>query len=255
MKKPNFFLLSRFNLNSPQLRARAGLDSPEACAAWSEKRAGLFIGNTLPSVLGQTKRRFTWIIGFDTERTPGAERALAAIAGHRFIEPVFVPIGREFLTAVRGIITERASAGTVVTTRLDTDDAIHRDFYQELSVEVAALRGNTATALCFPFGVKKCGRHFLAHHQTKNAFSSLAEPFSEAPVTVLGTRHRRLETVARIKSVMRQSPMWMQNIHGGNVSNGEGEAAIRIAEPAAMRAAFNLPPTMLDRLRHYVPRA
>lgn len=223
MQEMNFCLLSRFNLKWPALQARAGIDSEDAYLAWCESRARIFRELTLRSILAQQRKPDAWFIGFDSEIVPPVARVLEELEPHGFIRPVLAESPVAFMATIRTEIAQLSGGRMIATTRLDSDDALHRNFFAKLRrttrrITPAALN-RQRIAISFPYGVQRVGDRFFAYHQPKNAFLTLVEAAGQSPLTALGFRHREVQRVARPSYVTLTQPLWMQNVHGANASN------------------------------------
>ena len=123
------FLLTRFNLKKSDWQkdknSQAVLDEK-----WLKNRIGLFTKFCLPSVLGQTLKDFKWLIFFQEDPEPEIRALVKKLKAHDFIEPVFVNGFEEFQKNLPSYIAKRMTADSdgLLTTRLDNDDALHKDF-------------------------------------------------------------------------------------------------------------------------------
>ncbi|MHC4949224.1 MAG: glycosyltransferase [Planctomycetota bacterium] len=228
------FLLTRFNV-----RTRFAEGAPVCEPAWLDARFDLFERFCLPSVRAQTVAGFRWLCFFDAG-TPDAFRArIDRCAEGDAFEAVFVEgaFGPErILEAVRTRV--RPGATHVITSRLDNDDAISRDYVEQVQ---ATFRGqdvevvNLAAGYCW-----HRGRIYL-RRVPRGPFVSLVERVAGLR-TIHGGRHADAATLGPVRQ-LDDRPSWIQVIHGGNVSNrlrGErrpiGELGDRFAlgfDPAA----------------------
>lgn len=197
------------------VRRRFGAGEPNLAATeWLDRRMVLFERYCLPSVLGQSHRDFEWLLYLD-ESTPDRHlRRLESLTGHAsnvtiLLCPLWEP------SSIARQLSARSSATTewIITSRLDNDDALHRDF-------VRIVQGSAEERteyLNFPQGVILYdGKCFLYRHPS-NAFISLVEP-AAAPRTVWTTAHERASEVAPVRQLW-STPSFLQVVHGGNVSN------------------------------------
>lgn len=207
-------ILTRFNIASPG-REVAIRNSP----GWLERRFELFERYCLPSVADQTISNFKWLIYFD-ENIPGhfrerIERARQKIA----FTPHFVGVTRAgfAIPDVQDLVDRFQTDGdVVVTTRLDNDDAIARDFVR--NVQLAAGQHEIGTVLNFPNGVAmRQGRLFTAH-DLSNPFTSLVEARTAPVKTIWSAQHHMLGQKWNLVQI-ETPPMWLQVVHGENVTN------------------------------------
>lgn len=231
-------LLTRFNLPSrgheSVLRAREN---------WLRDRVELFERYCLPSVQAQTNRDFAWLIYFD----PHSPRWLRewvddhAALGH--FRPFFrEEVPRDQLLADIRTATGGGGRAQVLTTNLDNDDSIARDFVARLQ---AARSDSDRAAVYLGEGLILSGDRLFRRFDRYNAFCSVRESWQE-PVTCWSAWHNRLPE--RMPAhVLRGRPGWLQVVHGGNVSN---RVRGRRVGPSAYRVDF---PGVLDALEEPHP--
>lgn len=202
-------ILTRFNVRQSPDDTRLARDE-----AWLTRRLELFDAFCYPSVRAQTVENFQWLVFFD-QATPEAFRDRIAAYGRwsRFRAAYVDGIDPARLGArVLACLGERPSH--LITTRLDNDDALARDFIETVQ---AAFRGQAREVINVTSGyIWRRGRVYL-HRDRSNAFASLVERAPGAQ-TVWCRQHHRLAEVAPIRQV-GASPGWMQVVHGGNVRN------------------------------------
>jgi len=181
--------------------------------AWLEHRFALFDRFCFPSVRAQTSTAFRWLVFFD-EDTPEPFRSRI----EEYAEwPAFVPafVGRPSASVFDDAVAAHLDgASHLVTTRLDNDDAISRDFVDRVQHHV---RPGAREFLNLPVGcVWRAGRVYR-HEHPSNAFISLAEP-ADGFVTVWHARHEDAADLAPVRQI-EGGPAWLQVIHEHNVSN------------------------------------
>jgi len=203
-------LLTRFNLPSPGveqlIRARDG---------WLRERVELFERYCLPSVLGQTEKRFSWIVYFD-EQSP---QWLKEWARAHAVANAFTPIYRTEVPCDVLLADIRATAHGdekwLLTTNLDNDDGLAIDFVER--VRAAALAANERSAIYLTRGLIRGPAGLFLREDRDNAFCSVVESSEEA-VTCWADWHNRLSmTMPTIQ--IGGEPAWLQVVHGSNVSN------------------------------------
>ncbi len=210
-------ILTRFNLATPgresDLRNRPG---------WLARRFEIFERHCLPAVAAQagvdTARDFTWIIFFDKD-TPQAfkdrvERCRAVQPFHPYYTGLFPAEG--WPNAVREVLGDHV-APWLLTTRLDNDDGLARDYVARLH---AAVRGapRVRGAFNFTHGFVLGEGRLYAHTHPSNAFASWLEPFDAGARTANSIPHMDLAQHGTVTQVGGPGA-WLQVIHGENVSN------------------------------------
>lgn len=189
--------------------------------AWLEERLLLLDAYCLPSVKAQTETNFTWLVYCD-EQTDGD---IIAELGRRARE---LPQMKIMLTGDRRGFREVTddvidpSARVLITTRLDSDDAIHMRYVETIQdrlVDFAAMR-TPRWLLNFPRGYQldQVNGKVLLDWEPRSPFHSLFENDPISAKTVLMGNHSILH---------RQHPTtqddslaaWLMVIHGGNAEN------------------------------------
>lgn len=183
-------------------------------AQWLDHRLKLFEDFCLPSVTSQSDQNFEWFIYFD-ELIPVEylNRVESLIARHKNISIKLCPLWEN--SAVAKDIAESISADTkwVITSRLDNDDGLHRDFVRMLHSAVE----EREEFLNFPRGIiLYSGKCYLYKHLS-NAFISLVEPVGLLR-TVWCVAHEQAATVAPVRQ-LSDMPAFLQVVHDKNVSN------------------------------------
>jgi Putative rhamnosyl transferase len=235
------FLLTRFNIASPG-RESAIRNAP----GWLERRFALFEAYCLPSIAAQTTRDFAWLIYFDPA-TPEAFHERIAIAQQSFpFEARFVESFSAEMVAQDVAERLNGSEGTVLTTRLDNDDAVSRDFLER--VRTAAEAQPFGTVLNFPHGIAlREGRLFTAY-DTSNPFTTLIENATSEVQTIWSAQHRDLGTRWKLVQVA-SPPVWLQVVHGENVANRIKGALVDAAHlPEGFAIAPEVPLTSTSRV-------
>ena len=198
-------LLTRFNLaRSPELRRPPEwVPNVHLDRRWLEGRVELFERVCAPSVHAQTACGFLWIVLVDPHspdwllerlREIAPDVDLASASGFRAED--------DFRDAVRA----RLGDGVWLTSRVDSDDALARDFMER------AQQHATDGYLAFPEGAVLDLRigHVSAKRDEENAFL---------------TRQAYGATVLEVANNLAQPLLvdgpaaWLQVVHGGNVWN------------------------------------
>ena len=211
------FIITRFNL-------RGNEDTPSSAKmidpAYLAQRLELFERFCLPTVRSQTEQDFKWLVLFADE-TPEPVKARVAkyAADWPNLVPVYLPRG----TGSVGPLVVRpyldGSPQTLITTRLDNDDGLARDY-------VAKVQRHGATqerlVLQFPAGYVWHDDRIYLDRQEHNAFTTLVEPLPQGDASEFNTiykgSHSDIERLGRLINV-DDEPAWLQVIHGTNLEN------------------------------------
>jgi hypothetical protein len=204
-------ILTRFNVASPG-RESAIRNS----VGWLERRFNLFERYCLPSVASQSSREFQWLIYFDENTPESARERIEQARRVMDFTPLFVGVGGARFAAEAVSALRRTEHDIVLTTRLDNDDAIARDFVRR--VQDAGRRYASGTVLNFPNGAAlKDGRLYTATDRS-NPFTTLIEAGSAPLSTIWSAQHHELATKWNLTQV-DSPPLWLQVVHGENVTN------------------------------------
>jgi Putative rhamnosyl transferase len=207
-------ILTRFNCSNSRSSADREI-SIRSRPGWLEGRFDLFERFCLPSLHAQSMQDFRWHIYFD-RHTPARflERASNGLAGKtNFFIKLCDIYGSETVQADLPVDLD-SSKTWLVTTRLDNDDALHRDFVKRLH---EAVRVGVEEAINFPCGVVYAAGRLYRSRQDSNAFISLSESFRTAK-TVLCGPHNEMGRSYPVRN-LAGGPAWVQVVHGSNVSN------------------------------------
>lgn len=202
-------LLTRFNLPSPGVESLV-----RAQEGWLRDRQVLFEKYCLPAVLGQSEKNFHWIIYFDSQSPEWLKSRIAELGRDGAFAAIFRDeVPHDALLADITRVTG-ARGDTLLTTNLDNDDGIARDFVKRLQ---GAVRDQQRTAIYIVNGLIQQGDRLYLRRDRVNAFCSVNESWS-APVTCWSEWHTKLGEQMKVQEIAG-APGWLQVIHTGNVSN------------------------------------
>lgn len=189
---------------------------------WLERRLELWRRFCLPSVAAQTAADFTWLLLCDESTDPEVVEALRAHAGEvPALEVVRTAPDRGPGDAVRA--TVRADADVVITTWLDSDDAIADAFVETVQAyaEPFARSGRDSMVVNFPRGYLLDARsgQLYEEHMINSPFASLlVRPRGRPVETVLDSSHVMLPH-AHLTQQDESRHAWLVAVHGGNLVN------------------------------------
>jgi hypothetical protein len=218
-------ILMRYNLRCPGFTKSS---DPE----WMKNRCELFENRMMPSLYAQTNQNFVCVPLMDRPRTP--EDIYKRVESWRcdVIQPAW--FGDEFAVdgvmydspplwpiceaAVRIHTADLKLGGVLVTTRMDSDDAIHEKFVETTQQEA---KPNTLEFLNFYYGWLEKGGVYYPDEHGKNMFITLVEPFTpkQPPLTVHRVWHKKASTLAPIRQIGGTEKMWLRGIHSENKSS------------------------------------
>jgi Putative rhamnosyl transferase len=205
-------LLTRFNVQAGYGDPKAGLDPK-----WLEYRFQLFEQFCYPSVCTQSNQNFKWLVFFDDQTPEEFKSKIAVYARYKNLIPIYVH-GYFSDSVLRTILSNYidSESSHMITTRLDNDDAIIRNFIELIQLQ---FKGQSCEFVNFTQGYCLHNRKLYKMKDPSNPFISLIESLdSSSPKSVLCVPHNKLTTIGNIHQVTNE-PAWLQVIHRGNVSN------------------------------------
>lgn len=199
------FLLTRFNVRIEE----------RASEQWLRHRLRYFEALCRSSVISQTERNFTWLVYFDAEPDSWFQAEIDRLSAGVF-EPIWVD-GQLTPERAPADVASRSDAPWAITTRLDNDDALARDFIAQVQ---AQFTHQDCEFVNFQLGLQLSDEGGLYHSSNRsNPFISLMEKRTKmAPIGVWVDWHDRVSRHGPMKQVATH-PMWVQMIHDRNISN------------------------------------
>lgn len=217
MEQFNHFFLTKFNVRSfPELK-------PGCDPAWLEKRFRLFDRFCFPSVYQQSNQNFKWLVFFDIDTPDAFKQKIANYANEwsNFV-PVYLdcplPYG-EFPDEVRKVVRNYIpdECKYLMTTWLDNDDAIHKDYVQMIQDNFSPKDGETIN---FIFGYQLSEGKLYFDFEVANHFITLVEKYyPESFNTCLCRPHKELYEVCTSAKKILCKPAWIEVVHGSNYMN------------------------------------
>ena len=200
------FIITRFNV---RVRETAASDE------WLRHRLQYFEGVSCASIRSQTSTNFRWIVLFDSVREPWFEAEITRLADGLFeavwVEGPFTP------TLAPALVAERSTAPWLITSRVDNDDALARDYVELVQ---AQFHKQDAEFLNFQSGLQLTDAGALFHRlDPSNAFISLIEKRTgQTPMGVYVSSHDVVANHAPLRQ-LQAHPMWLQMVHDRNIGN------------------------------------
>lgn len=240
------YLTTRFNIGIYQPNAKIRIPPDE----WMEHRMRLFSAITLPSIMGQSCTNFTWLLGMDIQ-TP--DRYIQEIKSFRR------PNLKVLLPRNESPIWKQAfdpGQYDLLTTRIDNDDAFHRDAIAAIQQAYVEHRDRKTKpwVVILPFGavIDVAQRQLLGMEYWYNNCPTLVDDSSD-PRTIWQWDHSNIPPEVG-RCFVTDKPYWLQVVHSQNVLNTiPVEHPVKIVHreaplSLAALAAFNIAPEDLARL-------
>lgn len=209
--------------------------APPQPEEWLWYRLGFFYDVTYPSVRAQRDAGFDWLVLFDDRCPDDVRGTVEELAADGTFTPVWTraPFRRDTFAT---LLADRRPPW-LITTRLDSDDALAVDF---LAAVQARFARQDLEFVAFPRGLQldRSGAVYRADY-VSNPFLSLVERRGAGPWrTVYAAKHAEASGVAAVR-VVPAPPMWLQVVHDLNVSNIVN--GVRTSPAALGRFAITLP--------------
>lgn len=186
---------------------------------WLRYRLQFFYDTAYPSLTQQVGAApFRWLVFLDDRCGDDFRAEVEDLSDRgRAFEPVWTHDVFRLSACVRAV-TARAHARHLITTRVDSDDAVATDFVAAVQQQ---FDGQERMFVSFARGlqVDRSGAVYR-RDQPSGPFLSLIERRVDesVPLTVYATKHARARELAPVREVATR-PMWVQVVHGGNVAN------------------------------------
>lgn len=204
-------VLTRFSV-------RFGHDQPAPEEDWLTYRWAFFRDAAASSLAHQSVKNSRWLVFFDAS-TPNWLRAEIEVLRPGLSEPVFLDEPWSYSVLQRAV-EELIQAPCLITTRLDSDDAVAVRFIEQIQADLGHQYGQYIN-LMHGVWVERSGQLFRFDY-LENPFISCVEKRAEShpPRTVFQSfQHGASRKHASIINVVTPDPMWMQVIHGSNLMN------------------------------------
>lgn len=214
------YLLTRFNLTFKEWKTSKNGELV-LTDKWLKNRFVLFENYCLLSVKNQTNQDFVWCVFFDI-KTPAQYRDKIEVISKSYsnFKPIFIDgnenLKKSFIDYIIKDITKEDKY--IITTRLDNDDLIHKDFiktiqylYQPVDNMVIDLRKGYSITLGEPYSEI---RVFTSRF---NPFISVVESVEEFK-TVISKMHQDWKTSTHIIDYNKHN-LWIELVHQENKLN------------------------------------
>lgn len=211
MAQFSHYILTRFNAGL----YKRGAELSVSPGQWMEHRLRLFTLLTLPSIMGQSSQDFTWLILMDRQ-TPDSDIRTLENAGYPNMKLIYPAPGKS--PWLQGIASGEYD---LITTRIDNDDAFHRDTVQTIQQTWRTEREHRSKPwlIVFPFGLildLPTRQACLMEYRANNC-PSLIEDGRE-PRTIWQWDHSRIPAEVRRRCI-QDKPYWLQTVHSQNLRN------------------------------------
>lgn len=218
MNNFNHIILTRFNvkINKKDRNHSLYLDT-----SWLQERFNAFENFCYPSIKEQTKKDFKWIVFFDVDTPQLFKERISSYKDCKEFTPAFVNCiynDNEAIPAEakKKVLNELdVHHDYVLTTRLDSDDALGKDFVKIIQNNFIEENG---VSLNLIYGyVLYDKKLYLRRYDQGNPFISLVENVENFK-GAFQKSHQHLHEVGRMKNIkLKSKPSWLQVCHKKNI--------------------------------------
>lgn len=211
-------LITRFNLKNPEWKQLTKNNESLLDDSWMNERLELFSNYCFPSISNQSNQNFEWLLYFDSTTSETHKSKIAEIIGNTTnIKSFYIDGMPVFNESIIKYVEENISTEYLITSRIDNDDCIHKDFINEIQkhfdkqdfLAIDNIEGYTLQIEPnFILGKKE---HIF------NPFISLIEK-NKNPKTVWHYVHNMWKKEPRLIHVTEKR-LWLSVIHGKNKVN------------------------------------
>jgi hypothetical protein len=134
---------------------------------------------------------------------------------------------------ISNVVRQRLDSEYCITSRCDSDDRLAFDYIEQ--VQARFDEGTNLGFLNFPIGLQWAAGRPLLHLHRSNPFISCLErvPGQGYPLTVHARWHNQVAELGPVVQAPMLHPLWMQEIHDGNVANVECGARVPLSAVSA----------------------
>lgn len=214
------YLITRFNIviDDPKWNIDKNGDKVQT-DSWLTSRFFLFEKYTLPSIKNQSCKDFKWLVLFNTETPDSFKKRIESysIEIPQFF-PLFVKPYADETAIISKYIEIDSAEEYVITTRIDNDDMIHRDYLKRVQEE---FRPKENLFLSFRNGIQysESSNILRKYNHITNHYTSRIEK-REGVQSVIACNHNGIRTLGSLKTYNGKY-MWVEIVHCGNLLNRE----------------------------------
>lgn len=227
------FIITQFNLKNFPLSEN---NDSVTWLKWTRSRVELFREFCLPSILNQTCKGFTWLLYFDSDTPQEFNEFLNELNSFTFIKICYSKGYEDFNLTYTEEVKKRVgkSVKWIITTRMDNDDCLHKDaikIIQNNFVEKHKFLISLASGYVLNISDRLLSHYFYP----MSPFLSLIETTENEIGCVFEKGHTKWDSLhisisneiwlncfnkkARKSQIILSGPLWVQIVHGGNISN------------------------------------
>lgn len=227
------FIITQFNLRNFPLSNNYDYES---WLEWTRKRIALYKEYCLPSIINQSCKEFKWFLYFDTDTPEEFNEFLNELSSFPFINVCYCKGIEDFNVSYIDEVKKRIgrSAKWIITTRIDNDDCLHREAVEIIQKSLIERHG-FLISLASGYLLNIKDRTLSHYYYPMSPFISLIEANTGDIKGIFGKGHTKYDRLrlyvfkeiwleyfnkkARRSRFILNKPLWIQTVHGENVSN------------------------------------
>jgi hypothetical protein len=217
----NHYIITRFNLRSIDWKQTKNGDLV-LTDLWLKERFQIFEDFCLPSVQNQSNQSFKWCVFFDIE-TPEKHQLKISEIHQKYsnFRPIYIDgmknLNKEFIKYIKDTLD--VSDKYIITSRLDNDDIIHKDFVEVIQNNYF-LEPNTIIDLRkgYQVAIETKNTQIRSIDFQFNQFVSLVEAVDTPIKTVMDKMHREWKKNLKV-NIYTKNELWIELIHVSNKVN------------------------------------
>ena len=227
------FIITQFNLRNFPKSNHGDLEN---WIQWTRKRIVLFKEYCLPSIINQSYKAFNWLIYFDKETPFEFNEFIKELGSFSFINICYCKGIEDFNQSYIEDVKKRIGHNVkwVLTTRIDNDDCLHKDAIMTIQ-ESFVMRHNFLISLASGYILNIKDRTLSHYYYPMSPFITLIEANNNDLKGVFEKGHTKWDDLhmyifkeiwleyfnkkARNSRFILNKPLWIQIVHGENVSN------------------------------------
>jgi hypothetical protein len=262
------FIITQFNLRNFPLSNNYDYES---WLEWTRKRIKLFKEYCFPSIINQSCKAFSWLLYFDTDTPEEFNEFLNELNSFPFINVCYCKGIEDFNANYLGEVKKRIgkSAKWIITTRIDNDDCLHRNAIEIIQKNLVE-KNKFLISLASGYMLNIRDKTLSHYYYPMSPFITLIEANDNEIKGVFELGHTKWDSLrlfifkeiwleyfnkkARKSRFILTRPLWIQTVHGENVSNSFYRGLPVIKEKDLKDFSINYPTNKLSikTIRKYI---
>nr|WP_321236283.1 glycosyltransferase [uncultured Psychroserpens sp.] len=224
------FLITRFNLKNEEWKTTAS-QYEVLTSKWLDARFKIFDRYCFKSVKNQSNQNFTWLVCFDIDTPLAYKDKIESYAkAFKNFKPIYINGFKNLNDDVFYYIQTQLHPedGHYLTTRLDNDDIIHRDFIKTIQ---DSYKPQDKTIIDLQMGYQlilnaKSAIEIRTLKLKSNPFVSVVSNHDSKDMVITHSHHYWASYPNQV--VIQKQALWIQLIHSDNKLNKRSKVSKRV---------------------------